>query len=133
MSEEQTQIKHWQGLKQQAVDGDLRMDEDLGTALRDACEKYRQALMDQKDQARNLGRLAGYGGLPSAKHLQQKFEQKATGGGGAGPDDNAIARLDEHIQIAELMRDTYAAAIGKLQQTDQDNAAGVNNAGEGMR
>ncbi|WP_454194133.1 hypothetical protein [Nocardia sp. Marseille-Q1738] len=30
-----------------------------------------------------------------------------------------VARLQQHIEIVQLMHDTYAAAIGKLKATDE--------------
>ncbi|WP_280216138.1 hypothetical protein [Nocardia cyriacigeorgica] len=126
-------LQHWQNMKQQAISGELRMDDQIGAALRDRCETFRLELLDMRDDARNLGHVSGFGGLKSAQALQAKFAAVAVGGADGDPSANAVGRLDEAIQIVELMRDTYAAAIGKLQQTDQDNAAGVNNAGDGVR
>lgn len=125
-------LQQWQQFKQQAVSGEMRLEEGIGADLAKACEDYRQKLMDIKDSTEGLGRLAGYGGLPSALAMQDKFQQKAVGGGG-NSDDNAVKRLEQHIELAELMRDTYLAAIGKLQTSDQDTGAQLTNTGEGLR
>lgn len=128
----QNELQQWQQFKQQAVSGEMRLEEGIGEALSTACEQYRQKLQDLKDNASTLAYLSGYGGLPSALAIQAKFQQKAVGGGG-NPDDNAIKRLEQHIELAELMRDTYLAAIGKLQATDQETGTQLTNTGEGIR
>ncbi|NEW58593.1 hypothetical protein GV794_23535 [Nocardia cyriacigeorgica] len=130
MSDEKDQIKHWQGLKQQAIDGTLRMEEGIGEELRSACEQYLTKLRDLRDEAKSLNHLAGYGGLPSALHLRDKFQAKAVAGRADDSSDSAVARLTEHITIAELMRDTYSAAIGQLQQTDQNTGQQLGQTGQ---
>lgn len=127
----QSQLHHWQQLKQQAVDGDLRMENDIGEALRQRCETFLDRLYEIKSAAERLAYLSGYGGLPSAKDMQKKFEDKAVNGGDNG--DSAVARIDEHMTIVELMRDTYAAAIGQLENTDQDTAGQMTSTGDGAR
>lgn len=133
MSEDvRNELQQWQQFKQQAVSGEMRLEEGIGEALSTACEQYRQKLQDLKDNASTLAYLSGYGGLPSALAMQDKFQQKAAGGSD-NPDDNAVKRLEQHIELAELMRDTYLAAIGKLQATDQDTGTQLTNTGEGLR
>jgi hypothetical protein len=127
----QAQLQQWQQLKQQAIDGDLRMEEGIGEALRAACETYLDKLESLKTDASRLDYLSGYGGLPSALHLRDKFQAKAVAGRDDDPDDSAVKRLEKHIEIAQLMHDTYAAAIGRLQTTDQTVGANVTTAGEG--
>lgn len=127
----QSQLNHWQQLKQQAVDGDLRMEEGIGKALHDRCHTFLVALDNIKRNARQLDHLSGFGGLPSAKDMKKKFEDKAVNGGETG--DSAIDRIQEHMTIIELMRDTYAAAIGQLQNTDQNTAGQMTSTGEGAR
>ncbi|TLF76436.1 hypothetical protein [Nocardia cyriacigeorgica] len=129
----QGQIQKWQQLKQQAIDGDLRMEEGIGEALRGACADYILKLDDLKAKAKQLEHLSGYGGLPSALHLRDKFQAKAVAGRADDPDDSAVKRLEKHIEIAQLMHDTYAAAIGQLQNTDQAVGSNVTTAGEGIR
>lgn len=118
-----SQMRQWQQLKQQAVDGEFRMEEDIGEALRRRCEILLMGLRDMKFKAQDLAHLSGYGDLPSAKIMQAKFEKKADGGGSHDPNDSAVARLQQHIEVVQMMHDTYAAAIGKLQATDE--AAGT--------
>ncbi|NEW51765.1 hypothetical protein GV792_17125 [Nocardia cyriacigeorgica] len=127
----QAQIQKWQQLKQQAIDGDLKMEDGIGEALRAACADYILKLDDLKVKAKQLEHLSGYGGLPSALHLRDKFQAKAVAARSDDPDDSAVKRLEKHIEIAQLMHDTYAAAIGRLQTTDQTVGANVTTAGEG--
>lgn len=126
-------MQHWQQLKQQAIDGELRMEEGIGEALRAACSTYIGELNRLKREANQLQYLSGYGGLDSAIAIRNKFQDKAVKGSPGRPDDSAIARLDKHIEIAQLMHDTYAAAIGRLQNTDQNVGSNVTSAGEGIR
>lgn len=123
----QSQLQHWQQLKQQAVDGDFHMEEGIGEALRDRCHTFLFALNDIMRAVERLANLSGYGSLPSAKDMKKKFEDKAVNGGDNG--DSAMARIQEHMTIVELMRDTYAAAIGQLQNTDQDTAGQMTSTG----
>ncbi|MEV3962717.1 hypothetical protein AB0M34_17740 [Nocardia sp. NPDC050193] len=124
------QVKYWQNLKQQAIDGELSMEHDVGFLLHQECETLLMSLRDRRRSAQILGRLAGYGGLPSAQDIQKKFELKANGGENG---DSAVERIDGLIEIVKLMRDTYAAMIGELQETDQQNSSQTTAAGEGLR
>ncbi|GAD85288.1 hypothetical protein FEK33_12440 [Nocardia asteroides NBRC 15531] len=117
------QIREWQTAEQQAADGELRMDEGIGEALRAACEAYRDRLVQLQHDALGLQTLSGYGGIPSAQILRAKFQNKAVHGDSDDSTDSAFTRLGQHIEIATLMRDTYAATIGKVGTVDQQNAA----------
>ncbi|MDO3647607.1 hypothetical protein [Nocardia mangyaensis] len=126
------QAAYWRGLKQQAVNGEFRLEEGLGEALRAACEQYVYDLDDLKRQTGQLEHLSGWGGLDSAKLLRAKFEAKAVSGSAEDTTDSAAGRLAQHIEIAQLMRDTFAAAIGKLQAVDGQNAGEIAANGEGI-
>ncbi|MBF6143542.1 hypothetical protein [Nocardia farcinica] len=128
----QSQQVTWTQLKEQAVSGELRMDPDLGAALHQRCEALLGELDALTRSAKQLAYLSGYGGLPSALDLKVKFEKKADGGGEHDADDSGVRRLEQHIEVVKLMRDTYAAAIGKLQQTDQSAAGEMNAHTEGV-
>ncbi|MEV0031119.1 hypothetical protein [Nocardia sp. NPDC050793] len=126
------QVHRWQQLKQQAVNGEFKMEEGIGEALRKRCETFMAELDIMRTDAQALDRLMGYGTLPSAQQLQKKFEQKAGGGSAHDSDDSAVKRIEQHIEVVQLMRDTYAAAIGKLQATDQAAGNQLNAHTEGM-
>ncbi|MBF6263300.1 hypothetical protein IU443_25280 [Nocardia farcinica] len=121
----------WRQLESQAVSGDFQMDFQVGEALRSRCEALLQELRSMRTKAQRLAHLSGYGLLPSSLALKQKFERKAAGGGEHDLNDSAVARLDQNIAIVELMHDTYAAAIGKLQQNDQSAASEMTAQTEG--
>lgn len=118
-------ISQWKTAKNQAINGELRLEDDIGEALRAACEKYRANLAALQRDAQGLAHLGGYGGVPSAQALRNKFQNKAVNGEADDTADSALKRLDQHIEIATLMRDTYAAAIGKLRDVDQEHAAAL--------
>ncbi|MFE6922751.1 hypothetical protein ACFVAV_17060 [Nocardia sp. NPDC057663] len=126
------QATYWRNLKQQALAGTFRMEEGLGEALRSACEQYVTELAELKNDTKELEHLSGWGGLETAILLKQKFEQKAVSGSADDPNDSADKRLASHIEIAQLMRDTFAAAIGKLQAVDGQNAGDIAANGEGI-
>ncbi|MBF6068101.1 hypothetical protein [Nocardia farcinica] len=126
------QARQWKQLKEDAVNGSFQLDDEIGTALMQRCETLLGELDNMTHQVAQLNHLSGYGGLPSALALQTKFERKAAGGGDHDPNDSALARLQQHIEVVKLMRDTYAAAIGKLQQTDQSAAGEMNAQTEGV-
>ncbi|WP_067474161.1 hypothetical protein [Nocardia amamiensis] len=119
----QGEMRRWQQLKQEAIEGEFQMEEGIGEALRRRCETLLAGLQDMKTDAAQLAYLSGYGDLPSAKIMKVKFERKADGGGSHDANDSAVARLQQHIEVVQMMHDTYAAAIGKLQATDE--AAGT--------
>lgn len=118
---EQDQLKHWQGMKQQAIAGEITMDTEAGEALARHCEELLTNLRNRKLDAEALGYLSGYGGLPSALDMKKKFETLAA--------VEAVDRINGLIEIAELMRDTYLAAIGRLTETDQQTSQALGNAG----
>ncbi|MEU5406266.1 hypothetical protein [Nocardia asteroides] len=126
------QATYWRNLKQQAVSGSFRMEEGLGEALRAACEQYVTDLTNLKLDTRRLEHLSGWGGLETALILKAKYEAKAVAGTGDDPNDSADKRLATHIEIAELMRDTFAAAIGKLQSVDGQNAGDLTATGQAI-
>jgi hypothetical protein len=118
---EQDQLKHWQGLKQQAINGEMTMEEGVGEALAHECETLLDSLRRRRREAESLGFLSGYGGLPSALDMKKKFETVAA--------VEAVDRLNDLITIAELMRDTYLAAIGRLTETDQKTSQTLGTTG----
>ncbi|MEU4599729.1 hypothetical protein [Nocardia sp. NPDC023988] len=119
-------------MKTQAINGEFKLEEDLGQALAAVVDQYVTDLERQRDFARSLVRLTGWGSLPSADAIRGKYENKAVAGGSHDPDDSAVKRLDQHIAIARDQRDTFLAAIGKLQAVDQQSAGAIGNAGAGI-
>ncbi|MFD4433707.1 hypothetical protein [Nocardia sp. NPDC058497] len=126
------QATYWRNLKQQAVSGNFRMEEGLGESLRAACELYVSDLINLQRDTKALEHLSGWGGLETAIILKAKFEAKAVSGSTDDPNDSADKRLATHIEIAQLMRDTNSAAIGKLQAVDGQNADGIAATGQGI-
>ncbi|AXK87713.1 hypothetical protein IU443_21410 [Nocardia farcinica] len=122
MADTESHLQQWRTLKEQGINGEFRLDTEIGQALHDRCEALRQQLLYIRRDAQQLDRLSGYGGLPSANELRVKFEQKATGGAPHDPNDNALARIDQHIEIVTTMRDAYLAAIGQLQAVDEESS-----------
>ncbi|MFC6011317.1 hypothetical protein [Nocardia lasii] len=125
----QDHATYWRNMKQQAINGEFKLDEDLGQALAAVVDQYITDLETQKFEANTLNRLTGWGGLPSATTIRQKLEAKAVAGGGGDPNDSAVKRLDQHIAIARDQRDTFLAAIGKLQAVDQQTAGALGATG----
>ncbi|MET9210746.1 MULTISPECIES: hypothetical protein [Actinomycetes] len=122
----QDHADYWRNMKQQAVDGQFKIDEDLGQAIADLANQYVIDLEAQKLVASKLDRMTGWGGLPSATAIQKKLEAKATA------DESAVKRLEQHIAIARDQRDTFLAAIGKLQAVDQQTAGALGATGAGL-
>lgn len=122
----QDHANYWRNMKAQAINGEFRIEEDLGQAIADVVSQYISDLEIQKDNAGNLNRLSGWGSLPSAEAIRGKIEAKAVA------DESAAKRLDEHIAIARDQRDTFLAAIGKLQAVDQQTAGDLGATGAGI-
>ncbi|MFD3744473.1 hypothetical protein [Nocardia sp. NPDC058633] len=116
-------------MKTQAVNGEFKIEEDLGQALAIVISQYITDLEAQKFEANTLNRLTGWGSLPSADAIRQKIEAKAVAGGGGDANDSAVKRIDQHIAIARDQRDTFLAAIGKLQAVDQQTAGALGATG----
>ncbi|MGY0503208.1 hypothetical protein ACWZHB_32385 [Nocardia sp. FBN12] len=125
----QDHATYWRNMKTQAVNGEFRIEEDLGQALATVVSQYITDLERQRGYALRLDRLTGWGGLPSAETIRAKYEAKAVAGGAGDPNDSAVKRLDQHIAIARDQRDTFLAAIGKLQAVDQQTAGALGATG----
>jgi hypothetical protein len=121
----QDHATYWRNMKTQAVSGEFKIEEDLGQALADVISQYITDLEAQKFEANTLNRLSGWGGLPSAEVIRAKYEAKAVAGGAGDANDSAVKRLEQHIAIARDQRDTFLAAIGKLQAVDQQTAGAL--------
>lgn len=117
-------LDHWKTLKSQAESGELRMDEQVGSALKAQADQLITRLDLMLVRANQLQHVTGFGTLASAVALQKKFSEKAL-----GADDSAVKRLQESIDIVRLMRDTYELAIRKIGETDQSIATDLGNAG----
>ncbi|MFC8528691.1 hypothetical protein [Nocardia sp. NPDC057227] len=124
-----SQAAHWRNLKQQAINGELRLDQGVGQALADVVDQYITALEQQKREAAYLDHLTGWGTLPSAQTIRQKLEAKAVAGGPDDTHDSAVKRLGQHIAIARDQHDTFLAAIGRLQAADQQSADDLGSSG----
>ncbi len=115
-------FKNWNTLHSQAQSGEFKLDEDAGETLFKACETLLNTLSSQLIAAHRLSDLSGYGTLPSALAMQQKFQQKAIGGPHcASSDDNAVGVLQKHIDLVQIQFDTFRLATAKLR--DQDTAS----------
>lgn len=126
----EAQLKTWQNFKQQGIDGQFKLETDIGQALANRCNVLLGELQRLRSDAGFLEHLSGYGGLPSANQLKSKFQQKAVGGGSHDPNDNALYRIDQHIEIVTTMRDAYLAAIGRLKTVDQETSQTLTNQGD---
>ncbi|MET8648659.1 hypothetical protein [Nocardia aurea] len=122
---------YWRDMKSKAINGEFKIEADVGQAIAQVVSQYITDLERQKGYAQGLERLAGWGSLPSAQAIRQKLELKAVAGSD-DPDDSASKRLDQHISIARDQRDTFLAAIGKLQTVDQQNAGDLGTNGQGI-
>ncbi|WP_051161727.1 hypothetical protein [Nocardia brevicatena] len=117
-------MQHWQNLRNQAENGALRMDKELGDALKAQVSGLVAKLNSMLDDAERLKYVTGFGGLGSARDLQQKFANKAM-----SDEDSAMNRLKQAIDIATMMEETYSLAVRQLEESDQSVAAALGNAG----
>ncbi|MFD3704966.1 hypothetical protein ACFWUP_17670 [Nocardia sp. NPDC058658] len=125
----QDHATYWRNMKTQAINGEFKIEEDLGQSLAAVVSQYITDLERQRGYALRLDRLTGWGSLPSAEKIRAKYEAKAVAGGGGDANDSAVKRLDQHIAIARDQRDTFLAAIGKLQAVDQQTAGALGATG----
>ncbi|MBF6158214.1 hypothetical protein IU421_15385 [Nocardia cyriacigeorgica] len=117
-------VSHWKSLKTQAENGELRMDPEIGNALKARADAMITALDDMLDDAAALEHVSGFGSLGSAVELQKKFAAKAV-----TDQDSAVNRLKESHEIVTLMSETYALAIRRIEETDQSTAGALGKTG----
>ncbi|MBF6101444.1 hypothetical protein IU510_25820 [Nocardia cyriacigeorgica] len=123
MAEQVDQLQHWQNLKTQAENGELRLEPELGNALMGRCDTMLTELDAMRTQALNLQYVAGFGTLPSAQALAKKFAGKAF-----GDEDSAVKRIEQSIDIVNTMRQTFELSIRTLTETDQAVGQNLGNA-----
>ncbi|MBF6427110.1 hypothetical protein GV791_30285 [Nocardia cyriacigeorgica] len=117
-------LSHWKGLKTQAENGELRMDPQIGSALKARADAMLTELDLMVFDVKALEHVSGFGTLGSAVALQKKFAAKAT-----TADDSAQKRLQESIDIVKLMSETYELAIRRIEETDQSTAGTLGQTG----
>ncbi|MBF6090646.1 hypothetical protein [Nocardia cyriacigeorgica] len=117
-------LSHWKTLKTQAENGELRLNTEVGEALKRHADELLLKLNSMLGRTQDLAFVSGFGTLGSAVELQKKFAAKAV-----SDEDSAANRLKESIDIVTLMRDTYALSISRLQETDQSTAGALGQAG----
>ncbi|MFE3445225.1 hypothetical protein ACFXNW_19515 [Nocardia sp. NPDC059180] len=117
-------IDHWKTLKTQAENGELRMDSEIGNALKGRADAMLTALNKMIGDTKQLEHVSGFGTLKSAEALRGKFAAKAT-----TDDDSAQKRLQESIDIVTLMSETYELSIRRIEETDQSTAGVLGQTG----
>ncbi|WP_280228339.1 hypothetical protein [Nocardia cyriacigeorgica] len=117
-------LGHWKALKTQAENGELRMDPEIGNALKARADAMLAALDKMLFDTEELQYVSGFGTLKSAEALRAKFAAKAV-----TDDDSAKKRLQESIDIVTLMSETYALAVRRIEETDQSTAGALGKTG----
>ncbi|MBF6102250.1 hypothetical protein IU510_29980 [Nocardia cyriacigeorgica] len=117
-------LDHWKTLKTQAENGELRMDPEIGNALKARADTLITELDKMVNKTEELQYVTGFGTLKSAEALRAKFAAKAV-----TDDDSAKKRLQESIDIVTLMSQTYALAIRRIEETDQSTAGALGKTG----
>ncbi|MEV0106443.1 hypothetical protein AB0H42_08885 [Nocardia sp. NPDC050799] len=62
MADEQGQLQRWQGLKQQAINGEMTLDKDTGEALAGECETLLDNLRRRRCEAERWASCPGMAG-----------------------------------------------------------------------
>ncbi|MGV9586097.1 hypothetical protein [Nocardia farcinica] len=109
----QEQLKTWQNFKQQAISGEFTLDTDIGSALAARCDELLNSLDGMLKDASDLEFLSGYGGLPSARQLQQKFAQKAVGGAPHDAADN-VKRYRHRSRQLDRLHPSSQTSLGRV-------------------
>lgn len=107
----------WRGLRGAAVSGQLRLEPGVAERCAVACEQLRQQLRDRRADVRGIGRLWGFGTLPSGEQLRGKFEGKAQGSPGS-----AEEVLRQHMALLVDMAAAYRAAGAAFVEHDRATA-----------
>ncbi|GGF99892.1 hypothetical protein GCM10007304_12250 [Rhodococcoides trifolii] len=88
----------------------------------DAWREYGDKLRDLKYQASRFVRLDAFGTLPSGQLLGNKFLQLAV-----GSDRSFASVIQQHIDIADRMHETFLAAGRAYAETEAQNAERLTN------
>ncbi|MDG3011311.1 hypothetical protein G4X40_14240 [Rhodococcus sp. D2-41] len=94
----------------------------------DRCDAHVEELKKLQKQAELLGRTDGYGTLPSAMQLGEKFKQLAVGGGSYY---DLLSNLRDRIAVATEMGDVFRKIGDRYGQAEGESAAGIRRAGYG--
>ncbi|WP_328391461.1 hypothetical protein [Nocardia sp. NBC_00416] len=124
MSQEQAILQQWQGLKNQAENGGLKMDPDIGSNLAARCDVFLDRLDGMLLTCDDLKLVDGFGTLRSATSLQDKFAKIAM-----SKTDSAANRLKTAIDIVTLMKQTFELSARRVEETDQSTSTALGNAG----
>ncbi|TLF53990.1 hypothetical protein [Nocardia cyriacigeorgica] len=117
-------LSHWKTMKTQAENGELRMDPEIGNALKARADTLLTELRKMVGNTKQLEHVSGFGTLKSAEALRGKFAAKAV-----TDEDSAQNRLKESIEIVTLMSETYALAVRRIEETDQSTAGALGKTG----
>ncbi|MBF6440065.1 hypothetical protein [Nocardia cyriacigeorgica] len=117
-------LNHWKTMKTQAENGELRMEPEIGNALKGRADTLLTELRKMVADTKQLEHVSGFGTLNSAEALRKKFAAKAS-----TDEDSALKRLQESIDIVTLMSETYALAIRRIEETDQSTAGVLGQTG----
>lgn len=110
----------WQSLSADAANGSLRLQSDIAADLQKACQAMISELQSLSKVAQYLGRMSGYGDLPSALALAGKFERKAVGGV-----DALVTRFEQNITVVKLIQETVSHSVSRLVDEDRDLAGAL--------
>ncbi|MGU3434991.1 hypothetical protein ACNHUS_18485 [Actinomycetes bacterium M1A6_2h] len=87
-----------------------------------AWSQYAERLRQLKNTSYRLTKLEAFGTLPSGQQLGNKFLQLAV-----GSDQSFAAVIQQHIDIADRMHETFLAAGRAYEATEAENARRLTN------
>ncbi|WP_305094531.1 hypothetical protein [Prescottella sp. R16] len=108
----------WEGLTAVVEAGDLSMDPGTAKQCARKCVEFADKLRVIRERAHQLGRVEGFGTLPSGLALKAKFEAKAVGG-----EYSMVQALTDHIDEVERMRTVFETIERRYAETEQANAS----------
>ncbi|CAM2814916.1 PE domain-containing protein [Prescottella defluvii] len=116
----------WSDLAGAVDGGELYLEPGVALRCAQRCEALISELSQLRERARVLGKVEGFGHLPSGSVMQAKFEAKAVSG-----DYPMVQALTDHIEEVDRMRSLFEKIDARFSATENDNATKFGVIGQG--
>ncbi|MFD4180354.1 hypothetical protein [Rhodococcus sp. NPDC058514] len=117
----------WEAVGASVAAGDLYLEPGVASRCAKRCAEFAAELRALRDEAKALGRVDGFGPLPSGVALATKFAKKAVGG-----DYSMVDAIGDHIVEVERMQATFEQIEAMYGASEQRGVDGITGAGGGL-
>ena len=110
-------LAYWRSMCDQAIVGELAVEEDVALACDKACSDYLDKLDKMFEMTVGLSSPEAFGELPSAQMLGAKFHRLAVGEQGS-----ARFAIKQQIEIIKTMREFFRHYFANVDAVDAETA-----------